>query len=269
MVKNSLTGLEAKLERAGAHIAELERVCKAFSPHCQVTVTVDEWSGDYIYMVTSVSEVPPEIPAIMGDVLQNLRAALDHLVYRLFLSGTSGGAGDGKHIFFPIFDDYAAFTAQLVGRVRGMRQDAIDAITALKPYQGGNDVLWRLHRLNIIEKHRLLIAVASANLAHSMTPAQREEILKRFYGSYPADHPAPDLAGVLVTRDTPHFPLKAGDLLLRLRESEVEAFTRFYFDIVFDEPGVMQGKPVMEALQEMFNTVRDVIGQLEPLFAAP
>jgi hypothetical protein len=42
-----------------------------------------------------------------------------------------------------------------------MRQEAIDAIDATKPYAGGNDALWRIHKLNNVDKHRLLITVGS------------------------------------------------------------------------------------------------------------
>src|ERR1022692_1403938 len=131
-----------------------------------------------------------------------------------------------------------------------MRSEAIDAISALKPYKDGNDVLWRLHRLNNIDKHRLLVAVGSAPLAHSITPSQRAEVTRRFYGSYPPDHPAPNLAGAMISYPARHFPLKAGDVLLTLPESEVEAFTRFHFDLVFGESGVLEGVPLTGTLEE-------------------
>src|SRR5438132_5583994 len=44
------------------------------------------------------------------------------------------------------------------------RQDATSgaAIDALRPYKGGNDVLWQLHELNNVDKHRLILTVGSA-----------------------------------------------------------------------------------------------------------
>ena len=42
--------------------------------------------------------------------------------------------------------------------MEGMRKQAIDAV---KPYKGGNDSLWRLHQLNLADKHRFLITVGS------------------------------------------------------------------------------------------------------------
>ena len=38
-----------------------------------------------------------------------------------------------------------------------MSKAAIAAIDALKPYRGGDDLLWQLHRLENVDKHRVLI----------------------------------------------------------------------------------------------------------------
>ena len=46
-----------------------------------------------------------------------------------------------------------------------MGQDAEDAISAVEPYEGGKgDLLWRLHRLSIVDKHRLPLAIVGGNL---------------------------------------------------------------------------------------------------------
>ncbi len=76
--------------------------------------------------------------------------------------GTLGKAGDGKHISFPIFDDANEYNSYAAGKVKGMPASAIAAIDATKPYRGGNDVLWQIHRLNNIDKHRFLITLGSA-----------------------------------------------------------------------------------------------------------
>jgi hypothetical protein len=42
-----------------------------------------------------------------------------------------------------------------------MSATAIAKIDAIRPYKTGNDVLWMRHKLNNIDKHRLLLAVGS------------------------------------------------------------------------------------------------------------
>jgi hypothetical protein len=44
----------------------------------------------------------------------------------------------------------------------GMSSQAIGAIDAVQPYRGGNDALWRLHKLSIVDKHRLILTAGSA-----------------------------------------------------------------------------------------------------------
>jgi hypothetical protein len=38
---------------------------------------------------------------------------------------------------------------------------AVKAIDGFEPYKGGNDLLWRIHELNNIDKHRALFTVDS------------------------------------------------------------------------------------------------------------
>ncbi len=44
-------------------------------------------------------------------------------------------------------------------KLMGMRPAAVRAIDELKPYKGGNDQLWRIHELDIIDKHHALFTV--------------------------------------------------------------------------------------------------------------
>ena len=75
-----------------------------------------------------------------------------------------------------------------------MRKDAVDAIDAIKPYKGGNDTLWRLHGLNNIDKHRLLITVGLAYRFQSVTPnvlAYLGKVWSGRAGAWPTPESAP------------------------------------------------------------------------------
>jgi hypothetical protein len=95
----------------------------------------------------------------LGDAFQTLRTALDHLAYQLFLVGTAGSTGVGKQVYFPIASGATEYKRESAHRVKGLRQDAIDAI---EPYKGGkgND-FWVLHSLNNTDKHRFRVAAGS------------------------------------------------------------------------------------------------------------
>jgi hypothetical protein len=65
--------------------------------------------------------------------------------------------------FFPIAECVRKHEAQLNGELNGiLGKKVTESIRRVQPYAGGKahgDTLWRLHQLDIIDKHRLLIAV--------------------------------------------------------------------------------------------------------------
>lgn len=96
-----------------------------------------------------------------GDVIHNLRAALDHLTQHLAVVHTPTlTAEDLKWVEFPIKETFAKYKAKNGREVKGIHPKAVEAIDLLKPYGDGNGelsaVLWRLHQLDIIDKHRTL-----------------------------------------------------------------------------------------------------------------
>jgi hypothetical protein len=209
-------------------------------------------TGECTFYLTQVPDIPPRLVAIIGDALHNLRSALDHLAWQLVIKA---GNIPTNVTAFPICDSAKHHQHESRKRLKGMSQNAIDAIDNLKPYKGGGDpdnLLWCLHRLNAIDKHRLLVTTGTRLTAHSMSPSQRARIIKNFYGSYPRDHFAPDLSKTLIAPSrVVQFPLKAGDELVSLPIPELERVMSFNFAVAFREPGTMDGVPVDEALFRM------------------
>jgi hypothetical protein len=101
-----------------------------------------------------------------GDVIHNVRAALDHLARQLVTVGfdCSGSIPltdpELRQIEFPIAETFRKYESGKTAKTKGMLPEAIQAIDALKPYKGGNDALWRIHELDNIDKHRNLFTVA-------------------------------------------------------------------------------------------------------------
>ena len=175
-----LQTIRAKIQRANEHIRELNVEVRAFldtPPQPYVVDTKrDPESRELIYYVATAAErVPSKIALIVGDVVENLRSALDYLAYQLVLVG-SPGIEPGRNVYFPISENATRYESETPGKVKGMRKDAIKAIKALKPYRGGNDLLWILHRLNNINKHRAVITVGAAFVGRSILPIEREEL---------------------------------------------------------------------------------------------
>jgi hypothetical protein len=194
-------------------------------------------------------------------VLQNLRSSLDHLAFELFMIDTQGIAGDGKHVSFPIFDDATAYANHASEKTKGMLGNAIAAIDATRPYLGGNKILWQIHRLNNIDKHRFLIAVGSAYQSFD-AGAHMQPMLSQL---------GPEWAGIQVppvflTPTDRMFPLKPGDeLLLDAPDAIPNPTMQFRFEIALGEKGIIEGEPLVETLQNMINTVDSVVAGFSSL----
>jgi hypothetical protein len=204
--------------------------------------------------------------AVVGDAIHNLRSSLDYLAYQLVIANRQKPT---QTTAFPIFDDSKGYKANIRGKIKGMGKEAKEAIRKIKPYKGGgddSDTLWRLHKLDIRDKHHLLVTAGSQLRLRSSTPSEQRDILEKFYGSYSADHPAPDISGMLIPpRNSVQFPLKIGDELLSGPMEEIRTNMKFNLVVAFNEPGVIEGYTVVESLQCMRNLVHAIVADFAPL----
>jgi len=148
-----------------------------------------------------------------------------------------------------------------------MRPKAVQAINAAEPFKGGNDTLWRLHKLNNIDKHRALVTLGSYFRSFDVGSHVETHLRKSL-----ADNPhfsgieIPTLPPVFLKPADTLFPLKAGaELFADGPDAEVNPKLAFRFDIALGEPGVVEGESLMETLQQMSRTVVDLISKFRPL----
>lgn len=183
--------VRVKLERARTHLSALEN---------EVTPLRDQnsWvvgTSDY-FNPRPLPVVPFNVPATACDVIHNLRSSLDHLAYQLACAGTPE-AEPSRFVSFPIFEDAVKYESGKASRVVGMRPNAVCAIDVLKPYRGGNELLWRLHDLSNIEKHRLVVTVGCDHLFTG----------EGFEGEYWLKSATPDFDGIFASGNPKHRTL--------------------------------------------------------------
>jgi hypothetical protein len=254
-VTNLYEGVISKVARAKKHIDDFRAAAIAFGKTDPYGIVIerDPKTRQRTYTITKVTPIPPEISAIAGDAIQNLRSALDYLAYGLVRANNTKPS---PQVCFPISESEPLAEreqARFAGQVQGMRQDAIYAIKAIKPYKGGNDTLWRLHRLNIIDKHRLLMAAGTcvSRLNPGFHSGLRDYLLQ---GGVP-----PEPATILEDR----FPLKAGDKFsVEVAESDVYHEPQLLLEIAFNEPTVAKAKVVLTVLKESRRCVQEIAGNL-------
>jgi hypothetical protein len=175
-------GVEAKIERAKTHAADLaKRIKDTIGPDLQrFTFKRDTETGRHALSVGGLPAIDDEWKLLVGDCLFNLRSAVDHLAWQLVeLDGT---APPNEHTHFPIYqsplnDKGNPRTIQFVPAVS--RADIVLALEASQPYMTADSPptptadyrtcpLWLVHRFNIIDKHRLLLVVARMSAPDQM-----------------------------------------------------------------------------------------------------
>lgn len=265
-IEERLRQITLKLKRAKEHAADLDREVRRFfetSPY-KVGTRRDPQTRKLIYYITSVEPSPDCLPLIAGDTIQNLMSTLDHLAYQIVCNDTGDSPPNPKWIYFPIADDVAKYEATKRGKIQGARQETIDAFDVLKPYKGGNDQLWILYRLNNIEKHRLLITVGSMFQSLDLG-AHISTMMKKAFPNLPD---FPSMSAFFKPADV-LFPLKAGDeLFIDGPDAEVNEKMQFRFNVALNEPGIVEGKPLLETLHQFTALVEGIVGALTPRLKA-
>jgi len=157
-----LSGVWAKIARAEEHLALLDAKIRAFiegdpQPIALSIPYLDPDSGWYIVYGVVEQEPPPRLGVILGDVLHNVRSALDHLIWQLVLlrdkTPTRGNA-------FPTSfseDDWKSVINSLLQGVSGPHRAIIDTV---QPYQGTDSpestYLGMLKILSNVDKHQIV-----------------------------------------------------------------------------------------------------------------
>ena len=242
-----------KIERADQHISDMDGAISEFwktRPY-KVIGYIDAEKRP-TYQVTDTKPIGPMIPAIAGDVIQCLRAALDRMACALW---SRTNARDCK-IYFPIADSATKYKSDGLGKVKGLGQDAIDAITAIEPYQGGKgESLWCLHRLSIIDRHRLPLTVIGGQMGIDLIPLYRDRI-PELAKSFAFVH---SLANFRV-------PLDKGDIIfIDEPGAELHKNLDVSWFVFFNEPGVFERKPVVASLKGLRDFVNDIVNKLAAL----
>jgi hypothetical protein len=123
-----------------------------------------------------------------------------------------------------------------------------------------------LHRLNNVEKHRLLLTVGSQ--AGGVNISQDMARHMAVSGFQPEAIAACESMGIFVNPEDTGFPLKAGfELFIAAVDEKPNPKQQFRFSVALNEPGIIEGKPLVETLHQLAGVVDNVITALTPLFA--
>lgn len=257
----NLTGPLAKIVRA----AELKK---------EFGTAFDQWieedpigvkgrqdpDSDWFVMTFHILEpLPIRLGIIFGDMLNNLRGALDHLVWQLVLANgerpTSGNS-------FPVVRDVRQWPRSRQSKLKGVSDRCADGIKETQPFQSGRQApfhwLALLNKMNNINKHRVIAPVLISQFEWEPTfelnrAAEAED--QRVDDQHP---PAVGTAledGQVLRRVKVVSP--RGDLRITRIQKEIPANVGLGFDTGMD----MQGR----TFPDFIEFVRRVVSRFEPL----
>lgn len=114
--------------------------------------------------MATVSEIDPiaTLWALkFGDVIQNLRASLDHVAWAVYQRGSRVGAADEGQVHFPFALTYSSWSGQHQKRFPGARRADLAIVRRYQPYRIRKRVrrsyaFTYLARLSNNDKHRTL-----------------------------------------------------------------------------------------------------------------
>lgn len=163
---------QRKLAWARKHLDALDATMEAFlqSDACYATVEHDMKSGYCRARIRFAQELPTDWSLAVGDIVHNLRSALDALIYSLAVKHL-GRAPTGREVIqiqFPVVDERKDWPGECGRRLAHVHADVRAAVERLQPYHRKNrrfkHPLAVLRDLSNVDKHRhlhLTRAVAS------------------------------------------------------------------------------------------------------------
>ncbi len=173
----SYADIGAKLERAEAHIGNLERQIARFIKRKPYTVrkSIEMQDGKSVARLIAVQNrrvITTDISLVLlaGEAIYQLRSALDHLIHQLVTAnGQAARLVNSRSHQFPIFETSGGYSARAAKMIEGVAPNVGAAIESEQPYMRftytpKNDPLWMLQDLNNTDKHRLIpVAVTAVN----------------------------------------------------------------------------------------------------------
>ncbi|MFS0912801.1 hypothetical protein AB3M89_13520 [Microbacterium sp. 179-I 3D2 NHS] len=113
--------------------------------------------GDREYARIHIAEKPPAelFGTLAGEAIHQARAALDHLAWQVVLRE---GGTPTESTCFPIHDRATGFGDRLRASLPGVSQDVREILREIAPRLGGDERFVTLHRLDIVDKHRMLLS---------------------------------------------------------------------------------------------------------------
>lgn len=245
-----------KIERAAKHLSDLNNLFREKRPFCYV-LEIHAKSGQRATFAKTNEPVINQSGLIVGDIIHNLRSALDH-AYWAVVSPTATTDREVKSIQFPFSATAAGLRKAVSSRLaQRVSQGLVNYILGLRAHgeAGGNQLLYLVHELDVVDKHRLLIPVGdytrvSAAVIRKQVPDFPGSIggVMRFGSNY---------------RDVTWSGAPLASVYNLAADGMFEQELDIPVDIVFKVGPQKKMYPVIPTLDELVDVIRSIVVALE------
>lgn len=272
----SLPNARIKIDRAKYHFAELEAEIGAYHARNPYRIVIDTESepGEKLCRFEFVEPIPAHLGGIIGDVVHNLRAALDNLAVDLVKAIGKDSKTAVSETYFPIGTTEESFEDSLNSRFRRASDNAKRIVRRLKPYQSGRGAFWQLHQLDILDKHTSIVPVGIGGGKMGFRPKPPPFILLR---EAPPEGIDPVELPIMWFNLVARYPLKHGEVIAHAPKSVASVILgppdmpqfnlpvppdpefQFAVHIAFGEGQVVDGEPVIPTIKQFIDFIERVV----------
>jgi hypothetical protein len=238
-----------KVQRANKHIADLEAAISALKENYTATVVqnIDTGHQDLIHSIPDFAGAADEMALIAGDAIHNLKTALDFAWMSTLRKQVPTANLDCAK--FPVYPSRRELESALNGVPINARSNSKLfelLVSDIQPFERGhNGVIYALHRLDISDKHLLLLGlVPLAGIDGIMLQKPDGEVVRGFAGA---------------TENPPPYVIPF-DWNIRIKDKG-----KLTFHIVLKEAGIYDSVHIMEVLPTFSRVVSNYIELLEHL----
>jgi hypothetical protein len=158
----------------------------------------------------------------------------------------AGGCEPTRWTKFPIRESKDGFNSAVCSALKGAPQVFIDFVKRLEPYkQGSGDALHILHEMDILDKHLVLIPSISVVRLGGINVVGPDGTIRQAFGEI-------EICG--------GKGQKSALLLGGWPDCKLEPKGRPTFSVCFSKTGLVDGKNVVELLEELSAQVAEIVG---------
>ena len=252
-----------KIDRARKHTDDLAAEVRTFwdTKPFEVEMVGTPLTGPGSFRVKRMAAVPESITLIAGDAAHNIRSALDHFAWSAVPLPQRR-----KQTCFPVWGKVAVpapakWREQVSRQLAGAKTTLIEAVVETEAWEGGRDsLLWVIHELDRIDKHRLLLPVAVAFTGIGVDGDSYELSVVKKYSGVDAERP-------LVIAPYEWTPLREGKIIFKSLDDVGlrAANATLTFEMTLGEPAMVTDKSAVTWLRILAGLAEKVVRDLAPL----